>query len=152
MKLIGVKVLIGAAVLSLSACATVPDKSELERVSAADLKSAVVGNTVTAKKDYGRAADYVESGSNGYARAWGNWGSQSATASYEFNDGGEWCATYSGDHEWSTPEHQYCSVYYMDAEGNYYSETTVDTYKPEREGDMEKVEVKSGDAYGLAGS
>lgn len=142
--------ILGVAILVLSGCASVPDKAEMQRLDGASFKSDFVGNTLTNRTDYGRWADYLETSTSGYGKASGSWGSESATASFEIADDGEGCWVYTGPHEWSTPEHEYCAVFYTDAEGNYYSEKTKDTYKPNTVGNIKKVEIKSGDAYGLS--
>lgn len=149
MKIIRIITIFGI-VPGLIGCATVPEKSELQRLDRAGVISELEGNTITGRADYGRWADYHETGSTGYAKAWGDWGSQSATSSYQVSDDGQICWTYSGAHEWTTPDHEFCAIVYSDAEGNYYSETTRNTFKPSREGDIKKVELKPGDAYGLS--
>jgi len=140
---------LGIAQLGLVGCATVPDKSELQRLSQTEVKSSLIGNTLTRRTEYGRWAEFVETQSSGHAKAWGSGWSQSATASYEFTDDGQLCSTYAGEHDWSTPENRGCMAYYTDAEGNYYAETLVDTWDPKEVGDIDKIEIKPGDDYGL---
>ena len=130
-------------------CATVPDKSELQRLDRAAFSSKFVGNTYTRSTEYGRWAEFFETRKTGYGRAWGDWGSQHATSTYTIAADGEWCVQYSGDHEWSTAEHEYCSVAYTDKKGNVYVETTKDTWEPQTEGEIARVTIKNGDEYGL---
>lgn len=141
--------LLGVVQLGLVACATVPSTDELQQLDGEALQSALVGNTSTYRADYGRWAEYIESGDAGYGKASGNWGSQSATASYTFKDDGEWCATYSGSHDWSQPGNEYCAIVYTDEDGNYYSKVTKNTDDPNKVGNTRKIEIKAGDAYGL---
>lgn len=138
--------------LILTACATAPDKSELQRVDGSEVKSVLRGNTLTYKASYGRWAEYHQTDSTGHAKAWGSWGSDIATSTYDIEDDGTVCWTYSGEPDWASPEHDYCNVFYKDADGNYYAEVTVNTSKPERLGNIRTLEIKSGDAYGLSGS
>ncbi len=141
--------LLGVLQIGLVACATVPSTDELRQLDGEALQAALVGNTFTFRADYGRWAEYIESSDAGYGRASGNWGSQSATASYTFENDGEWCSTYSGPHDWTQPGNEYCSIVYTDDDGNYYREVTKDTDNPNKVGNTKKVEVKAGDAYGL---
>lgn len=141
--------LLGVMQLGLVACATVPSTDELQQLDGEELQSALVGNTFTFRADYGRWAEYVASSDAGYGKASGNWGSQSATASYTFKDDGEWCSTYSAPHDWAQPGNEYCVLVYMDEEGNYYREKTKDTDEPGSVGNVTKVEIKAGDAYAL---
>lgn len=142
-------IVLGVMQLGLVACATVPSTDELQQLDGEALQSVLVGNTFTHSAEYGRFAEYVESSDTGYGKAWGNWGSQSAAASYTFKDDGEWCTTYSGPHDWSQPGNEYCGVVYTDEDGNYYDEVTKHTDNPNKVGNMKKVEIKAGDAYGL---
>ena len=139
-----------AVSLLLVGCTTTPEKSDLAQMDRDDLRSTVVGNTFTYVADYGRWAEYMQSLESGHARAWGTWGSESVTAEYTVSSDGEWCVIYSGEYEWAGPEHKYCSVLYTDAEGNFYSETVTNSWKPAREGRIREVEIRSGDKYGLA--
>ena len=66
------------------------------------------------------------------------------------SDDGEGCWIYSGDAEWSSPEYKYCSVLFVDQEGNNYAKVTQDNRKPERIGKMNKVVFEPGDSRGLA--
>lgn len=142
-------VFLGLTQLGLVGCATVPDKSELQRLNGQELRNVLVGNTFTRRTDYGRWATYYRDGSSGVGRAWGTWGSETAAASYSISGDGELCETYSGDYEWSKPEHEYCMVAYTDSKGQYYMENTKDTWEPARVGDMHSFEIKSGDEYSL---
>lgn len=141
--------LLGFVQIGLIGCATVPDKSELTRVDGSTLEALVVGNTYTYATDYGRWADYVETRTTGYGRAWGSWGSENVTSTYTISADGEWCSVYAGSAEWSIPDYEYCTILYADAEGNHYSETITNPWAPEREGQLTRIEIKSGDAYGL---
>lgn len=146
----GALTLLAAVGVALAACATVPDKSQLTRLDRGEIQSGIVGNTYTRLTDYGRWAEYLASVDRGYGRASGSWGSESAVARYDIASDGEWCIEYSGDPEWASPEHEYCSVLYTGPEGNYYAESTKDTWEPASEGRISKVEIRPGDEFGLA--
>jgi hypothetical protein len=143
-------VLAGTVFLGLAACATVPSTDELQRLSGEELRSALTGNTYYGTAPKYKYADYYLEDGTSYTRVWGSWGSQRAKGSNTISDDGEWCTTYSGDHDWTTPDHEYCSVVYTDDEGNYYGEVTKNTYNRSREGNVGKVEIKPGDTYNLA--
>ncbi len=136
--------------LGLSGCTTIPDKSELTQLDKSAIESKVVGNTLTYLADYGRWAAYYETAETGYARASGSWGSDSVTSRYTISQDGEWCTVYSGEPDWAGPDKEYCSIVYRDKEGNLYIESTKNPEKPGRVGKIRKVEIKSGDEYGLA--
>ncbi len=138
------------ALLGLTGCATIPDKSELTQLDPSAIESEVVGNTLTYSADYGRWAEYYETATTGYGQASGSWGSESATSTNTITQDGEWCAVYSGEPDWADPDKEYCSVVYTDKEGNLYVESTKNPDDPGRVGKIRKVEIKPGDAYGLA--
>jgi hypothetical protein len=54
-----------------------------------------------------------------------------------------------GEADWSKPGQKYCSLFYTDESGIYYTKGTVNTSKPERVGKWRKVEIIEGDEYGL---
>lgn len=143
-------IFLGMIPLALAACATVPSTDELQRLDGEALRSTLVGNTSTYRADYGRWSEYVAASDSGYGKASGNWGSQSAEASYTISDDGEWCATYSGNHDWAQPGNEYCVFIYTDEDGIYYQEVTKHTDDPGKVGTTKKIEIKSGDAYGLS--
>lgn len=150
MKTIQRLMLIGVIQLGLVACAAVPSTDELHRLSGEELRSVLVGNTYYGSTSNYKYADYYSTGDTNLARVWGSWGSQHATGESRISDDGEWCTTYSGNHDWTAPNHEYCSVVYVDEEGNYFGEITKNTYNTAREGDVDKVEIKRGDPYGLS--
>lgn len=144
-------ILIYAVVLlGLAGCTTIPDKSELTQIDRNAIESRVVGNTLTFRADYGRWAEYYETATSGYAQASGSWGSENVTLSSTIYQDGDWCAVYSGEPDWAGPDKEYCSVVYTDKEGNLYVEYTKNPDDPGRVGKIRKVEIKAGDAYGLA--
>lgn len=138
------------ALLNLAGCTTIPDESELTQLDRSTLKSEVVGNTLTYSAEYGRWAEYYETSRTGYGRASGSWGSESAISRNTIAQDGEWCAVYSGEPDWASPEMEYCSVLYADKEGNLYLESTKNPDDPGRVGKIRKVEIKPGDEYGLS--
>lgn len=139
-----------AAHISLTGWAAVPDKSELEKLSGKEVRDLIVGNTYTYKAEWGRWADYILAGGTGYAKAWGDSWSQTATSEYDIKTNGEWCATYNGDADWANPEYEYCAMLYSDGNGSYYKETTADPRVPENVGQFLAFDVKPGDEYGLS--
>lgn len=140
----------GLASLILFGCATMPDKSELQRVDGESLRNALIGNTYTRTANWGRYAEYYEADGTGHGKAWGNSWAQRATSTYEISPDGEICGVYKGDPDWAGGK-EHCMVIYMDAEGEYFMEITKDEYKPHRVGDLNEVEIKPGDEYGLGG-
>lgn len=138
------------ALLGLAGCATIPDKSELTQLDQSAVEAELVGNTLTYRADYGRWAEYYETAETGYGRASGSWGSESAISTNTTAGDGESCAVYSGEPDWADPDKAYCSVMYTDKEGNLYLESTRNPDDPDRVGKIRKIEIKSGDEYGLA--
>ena len=142
--------IVGVISLSLVACASVPPTEELIQLNGEELKTRLVGNTWTSKYHWGTWAEYHIDENTGLAKAWGNWGTEEATLTYNINDDGEGCWSYQGDPEWADPEYRACSVVLVDLKGNFYSKSTENKRKPERVGKLRKIKIKPGDAYGLA--
>lgn len=139
-----------AGALFLSACATGPDIAEMEALNGEQAEQLLAGNTLTFKADYGRWAEYFDSNSlAGRGKAWGTWGEELADSVTNISTEGEVCTQYSGEHEWSTPEHEFCFLVYTGSEGQVVLQGTQNTYKPERVGKIRKVEIEAGDSYGL---
>lgn len=151
MKSIKTFILLGVVQLGLIGCASVPEKSELQQLSAQEIEAALVGNTYTYTEQWGRYASYYSPGGTGHAKAWGSWGSESSTSEYSLDGDGELCESFSGGPDWANPDYEYCNVFYTDSEGNYYTESTQHPHEPAKEGKIRPFDIKAGDKYELAG-
>lgn len=152
MRTIRLAILLGIIQWGLTGCATAPDKSELKPVSSADLRSTLLGNTFSSKHSWGMFAELYGSGGTSQAKAWGSGWSQLAKGEYTINSNGELCESYSniqGAEKWAGSDNIYCGMMYTDTDGNYYYETTKNTHEPAKVGKMRKVDIISGDKYGL---
>lgn len=133
--------------LVMVGCASMPKEEDLQQLSRAQLSELLPGKTVTRSADYGRFASYFKDGSTGVGKAWGTWGSEGGTYKYTINQDGEICSTWSGEHDWT--KHKFCSLYFTDQEGMYYTKSTEDTWKPKRIGKFRRYEIIEGDKYEL---
>ena len=153
MRTIRLAILLGIIQLSLAGCASVPDKSELKPVSSTELRSTLMGNTFASKHSWGMYAELYGSGGASQAKVWGSGWSQLAEGKYSINSNGELCESYSNmkdAEKWTGPNNIYCGMLYSDADGKYYYETTKNTHEPAKVGKMRKVDIISGDKYGLS--
>ena len=130
-------------------CGSIPKEEDLQQLNSTQLSELLPGHTLTLKTDYGRWAEYHKEDSTGVGKAWGGWGKEEATSEYTINQDGEVCWIYMGEADWSKPGQKYCSLFYTDESGIYYTKATVDTWKSERIGKRRKVEIIEGDQYGL---
>lgn len=149
MKRVEAILLLAIVPLALAGCATVPEKSEMQRLNGEEVRALSEGNTYTRAAHFGHWAAYYETEDTGAAKAWGSWGSETVSMKYTISSDGEICEIYSGDPDWANSQDQYCGVRYKDAEGNYYTEVTQDP-EPGDIGNMYKFEIKPGDEYGLS--
>ena len=150
MKIIqAIKTLPAVALLGLTACSTV-DVAEMSQLDGNATRAALLGKTQTFTTEYGKWAEYIQPNElSGAGRAWGDWGSEKATAVHTISEDGELCTQYQGEHEWSTDQHQFCAVYYVDEEGAIYSKATKNTFKPQNVGKVDRVAIAEGDKYNL---
>lgn len=139
-----------ALAVAISACSTIPDQSQLQRLSRSELESALVGNTLTHSLDWGQCAEYHRSDGTGFGRTWGSWGQDEATSEYMVTEDGEICWTYSGKPDWADPDVEYCAIRYRDTEGNYYFENTKHI-DPRKIGTILEMEIKPGNPLDLDG-
>lgn len=143
------KMLPGLIMLGLTACAST-NLEEMDQLDGNGAREALIGKTQTYSTEYGKWAEYIQSDQlTGVGRASGDWGAEKANATHTISDSGEVCTQYQGDHDWSDGQHQFCGVYYMDVEGAMYYKVTVDTYKPKRVGQTNRVSIAEGDKYNL---
>ncbi len=138
------------ATVTVSGCASVPSVEEMKALDGAEATHVLGGNTMTSRTDYGRWAEYFgPEDLAGAGKAWGDWGKENAKSVSTVTDDGEICTIYSGAHKWTKPELSYCFRLFQTVEGDYISEVTKNDYKPENNGKKKKVDIKSGDSYGL---
>lgn len=143
-------VIVTSVTLFMVGCASMPKEEDLQQLSRAQLAELLPGKTLTRKTDYGRWATYLKDSSSGNSRAWGSWGKEEASSTYTISQEGEVCSTFTGDYDWTKPGNKFCSHWYTDQSGMYYTKTTQDTWKPNRIGKLRKLEIIEGDKYELA--
>ena len=143
-------VLVTTIPLVMVGCASTPKEEDLQQLSRAQLSELLPGHTLTRSTQYGRWASYFSDGETGISRAWGTWGEENATQKYTISQDGEMCSTFMGEADWSKPNHKYCSFFYTDQSGMYYTKTTENTWKSNRIGKIRKFEFIKGDKYKLA--
>lgn len=149
MKIFKMLMVGGALFLLLTGYAAAVDKSKLKRLNGEEVRDVLVDNTLTFTAKWGRWAEYYAPDGTGHARAYGNWGSESATMKYSISDDGEICATYSGKPNWAKGN-RYCGVMYTNSKGKkYYGESTQRSYQKEKIGTIRRWKFKSGDASGV---
>ena len=137
--------LAGGAVLLVSACTSVPPIEEMQQLDGDSLRGMLVGNTISGKYDWGTWYRTFGPDLSGNALAVGNGWREKAGATSTLSDDGEVCSIFSGDPDWSKPEHRYCDTYHQDAEGNLYTRVTENTRRPERVGRVAPLKILSGD-------
>lgn len=150
MKYFRLVVVLSVVQLGLAACASMPNKSKMKSLNGSELKSALVGNSYAFKEEGGLWEEFVGPGGDVHGEWSGSGGTQRAVGKYTISPNGEFCETYSsGVGEWASPAYHYCFKIYTGAGGGHYYESTKNTLTPAKVGAMYKVDIKSGDAFGL---
>ena len=142
-------VLVTTITLVMVGCASMPKEEDLQQLNGTQLSELLPGKTVTRSTDYGRWAEYYKDGSTGAGKAWGSWGEEAASVKYTISQDGEVCWTYMGEADWAKPNQKYCSLFYTDQSGMYYTKPTENTYNSKRIGKIKKYEIIEGDKYEL---
>ena len=126
----------------------------LKKLNQDELKSLIIGNTLTYQAVWGRWAEYHREDFHGFGGAWSTlfdwfgWRGEKATSSYKITDDAQICWYYSGESVWANPQYEYCAIIHT-ANNAYYLTNTKNPRDPSLEGVIRKLEIKNGDYYEL---
>lgn len=133
---------------------TAPDVNVMRKLDLDEIKSLLIGNTLTYQAVWGRWAEFYREDGTGHIGTWPDlldiygWEGDEASLSYELTDNAEICRQYSGDPDWANPEFTYCSLIYT-IDTDYYIVDTKNPYNPKFIGVPHALQIKRADYYDL---